>query len=384
MTLDTVPFLELTRFDETIVGEATEAFQRFFTSGQYILGGEVSGFEKACAEALGTKHALGVSSGTDALILALMSLGIGQGDEVVCPTFTFFATAGAIHRVGATPVFADIELSDFNSSAEQIARHITPSTKAIMPVHLFGQCADQDKLRKLAKDNDVALIEDAAQAFGAHPGVAANGAGAVGDYGCFSFFPSKNLGGFGDAGLVTTQDDTLAEKARIMRTHGGKPKYYHSVVGGNFRMDPIQAILLGLRLKRLDAATAGRIANAEAYTARFRDAGIGAPNEGQKDVDLAWPTVVRGHHIFNQYTLRVGKGRRDALREHLDAKGVGSQIYYPVPMHLQPCFRYLEHKKGDFPNSERGADEAISLPIFPELTPDEINYAADQVIAFFK
>jgi len=389
-----VPFLDLTRFDGDFEAEASEVFSRFVRAGKYILGPEVENFEAACAASLGVKHALGVSSGTDALLLSLMSLEIGAGDEVLCPAFTFFATAGTIHRSGATPVFTDIDLADFNSGAAQLEPHINEKTKAIIVVHLFGQCAELAPIRALAEARGIALIEDAAQAFGARDND--NAAGSVGTFGCFSFFPSKNLGGFGDAGLVTTGDEHHAERARILRTHGGKPKYYHHAIGGNFRIDALQAALLALRLRRLDAATAARAANAAAYTEIFKDAGIGEPNVGQgaSNADLLWPTVQRGRHIFNQFCIRVPGGtragaagpsseRRDALRQHLTDRGIGTQIYYPVPMHMQPCFAHLGYAPEDFSQSLRASAEALALPIFPELSHDELRCVAKNVTDFF-
>lgn len=379
--VNAVPFLELTRFDADLKHELEQKFSAFLMSGSYILGPEMAAFEKKCAELIGVKHAFGTSSGTDSLLLALMALNIGPGDEVICPTFTFFATAGTIHRTGATPVFVDVELHDFNTSAELVQAAITERTKAIMPVHLFGQCAPLAKMRELGPP----IIEDAAQAIGAVGDCGP--AGAVGAFGCFSFFPSKNLGAFGDAGLITTQDDDLAEQARIMRTHGGKPKYFHKVVGGNFRMDPLQAVLLGPKLPRLDAATEQRIKNAAVYTEAFRAAGVGEPNDGQRDsaAPLLWPVASGGRHIYNQYVIRVpGKGRRDALMAHLDKKNVGTQIYYPVPMHLQQCFASLGGKRGAFPNAELACDEVLALPIFPELREEELAYAAKSVVEFFQ
>jgi dTDP-4-amino-4,6-dideoxygalactose transaminase len=384
VTVTNVPLLDLQRIDASLQAELHEAFGRVLASGHYILGPEVDAFERECADYVGARHALGVSSGTDALLLALMALGVGAGDEVICPTFTFFATAGTVWRTGARPVFVDSSLADFNCLAEQIAAKVGPRTKAIIPVHLYGQTADMPEVMRAA--NGVPVIEDAAQALGAR-GAADRGAGTVGAFGCFSFFPSKNLGGFGDSGLVTTNDDALAERARVLRAHGGKPKYYHRVVGGNFRIDALQAALLRPKLRRLDAWTERRRANAAAYSRMFSETGIAAENTGQRGSGLPailLPTASQQRHIFNQYCIRVpGAPRRDQLRAFLSEHGIGTEIYYPVPMHLQECFSSLGHQKGDFPLAETAAEETLALPIFPELTSDEIAFVVERVVAFF-
>ena len=360
-----VPLLDLTRGDEALTRESMDAIARVVKSGYFILGPEVDALEKETAATLGAKHAIGVSSGTDALLLALMALGIGAGDEVICPTFTFFATAGTIWRSGAKPVFIDCDANSFNASAFEKA--ITAKTKALMPVHLFGEAVAMEPVLALAKDKGIAVIEDAAQAIGAtHNGRAA---GNLGDFGCFSFFPSKNLGAFGDAGLVTTNDDTLAERARLMRMHGMHPKYFHHMVGGNFRIDALQAAVLRVRAKRLAQWTAQRQNNAALYAKLLN----GVPH-------IVLPSIGAGH-IVNQFVIRV-PGKRDALQAHLKQQGVASEIYYPVPMHAQACFAELGYKPGDFPRAEKLATEVLALPIFPELREAELRFVAEQISAF--
>ncbi|MEI9999326.1 MAG: DegT/DnrJ/EryC1/StrS family aminotransferase [Verrucomicrobiota bacterium] len=361
-----------------------EAFLRVLRSGHFILGPEVEAFERALETFTGAKHALGVSSGTDAILLALMALGIGPGDEVLCPTFTFFATAGCVTRVGATPVFADVCPVCFNLDVRDAARRITPRTKAILPVHLFGQAADMDASRELAEAHHLRVIEDAAQAMGAtYRGAQA---GTLGDFGTFSFFPTKNLGAFGDAGALVTNNAALYERARVLRTHGMEPKYHHALVGGNFRLDALQAALLGVKLPHFDSYTAARRRNAARYTALLgalpgvavaRAEACGAASfatAAPADARLVLPVgYAHNGHIWNQYTVRVpGAGQRDALRAHLTAKGIGTEIYYPLPLHEQACFTALGHKPEDFPVSHRLAGEVLSLPIYPELPEGQI------------
>jgi len=390
-----VPLLDLRRHGKEIDAELEEAFRRVLYSGQYVMGPEVSALEAECAAYVGARYAIGVSSGTDALILALMMLGVGPGDEVICPTYTFFATAGAIWRVGARPVFCDIHPTCYNCDPASMVRAITGKTKAIIPVHLFGQCADMSAIVPIAAEAGIPLIEDAAQAIGADS--SCGRAGTIGAVGCFSFFPSKNLGALGDAGLVTTNDGDLAAKARILRTHGAEPKYYHHVVGGNFRIDALQAALVRIKLRRLDEWTANRQRNANLYNRLFTESGIAAPNSCQtgcgqqcstssdaKNAQLLLPVVCQPRHIFNQYVVRVvGEGKRDKLRDYLRSRDVGSEVYYPVPMHLQKCFSSLGHSIGAFPVSERAARETLALPIFPGLTDAEIGYVVEQVNSFF-
>jgi dTDP-4-amino-4,6-dideoxygalactose transaminase len=381
--LSSVPFLDLTRIDPELDRELIDRFTRFVGDGRYILGPEVEAFERECAEYVGAPHAIGVSSGTDALLVSLMALDIGPGDEVLCPTFTFFATAGSIWRTGARPVFVDVGLGDFNVTRELLEAKITPDTKALVVVHLFGQCADTDAIRALASERGIAIIEDAAQAFGAR--YRGCGAGAMGTLGCFSFFPSKNLGGFGDAGLVTTGDDRLAAKIRALRSHGATQKFHHSLVGGNFRIDALQALLLRPKLRRLDAWTAARQKNAALYTEMFLATGLAELNQGQTETTakLLLPVARQERHIFNQYVVRVPGGRRDALRAYLQEVGIGTEIYYPVPTHLQACFAPQRYARGDLPGAELAATEVLALPIYPELAEAEIRYVVEHVGRFF-
>lgn len=362
------------------------AFVRVMHSSQFIMGAEVEHFEAACAEALEVKHAIGVSSGTDALLLALMALGFGPGDEVICPAFTFFASGGSIARLGATAVFADVEPLTFNLDAEDVKRRITRRTKAIMPVHLYGQSANMDAIMAIAAEHNLAVIEDAAQAFGAR--YKGKRVGGIGEFGCFSFFPSKNLGGFGDAGLLTTNDDELARQARILRVHGMEPKYYHQLVGGNFRIDALQAALLAVKLPEHERFHKARAGNAAYYNQQFVKAGLAA-EEGQatEGFPLILPTVAEGNeHIWNQYTLRVrGTGAaenvRDALRTHLQGLGIGCEVYYPVPLHRQECFAHLEPV--ELPVSEALAAEVLSIPVFPELSRPQQDEVVSTIAGFF-
>lgn len=340
-------------------------------SGRYILGPEVDAFEREVADYIGVEHAIGVSSGTDAIMVALMSLDIGPRDEVITTPFTFFATGGCIARVGATPVFVDIEADTFNIDAAQVAAAVTDRTRAIMPVHLFGQACDMEDLLAVAKKHDLAVIEDAAQAIGTKSSIGP--VGALGAYGCFSFFPSKNLGGFGDAGLVTTGDATLADKARVIRAHGSKPKYYHRVVGGNFRIDALQAALLRVKLRELEAWTAQRRANADRYDAAFASANL------PKSL-LETPTRRFEGHIYNQYVIRTSK--RDALQARLQAEKISTAIYYPVPLHRQECFAGLGYREGSLPVSEQASAEVLALPTFAGLGEVRQQRIIDTVVAF--
>ena len=370
-----VPILDLTRQYRAIKAEIDTAIQRVLESGRFILGPEVEAFEREITEYLGVKHAIGVASGTDALLLSLKALGIGPGDGVIVPSFTFFATAGVVANVGATPVFADIDPQTFNISTENVKEILyhpsSPITiRAIIPVHLYGQPADMDEIMRLAKEHDLYVIEDAAQAIGAE--YRGQKVGTIGHLGCFSFFPTKNLGAYGDGGLVVTNDDELAEKVRMLRVHGSKPKYYHHLVGTNSRLDALQAAILRAKLPHLDEWTVTRQEIAARYDELLRDvSGIGLP----------FRTPDRTH-IFHQYTIRVLNGRRDTLQKHLREQGVGVQVYYPLPLHLQPCFRHLGYKEGDLPESERASREVLSLPMFPELTEEEQDYVVQAIKAF--
>ena len=365
-----VPLLDLNAQNLALEPELKAVFERVLRSGQFILGPESVAFEKEMAQFIGVKHALGVSSGTDAILLALMALDIKAGDEVICPTYTFFATAGCVARSGATPVFVDSAPDSFNVDPADVARKITARTKAIIPVHLFGQCAEMDSILALAKGKGIRVIEDGAQALGAT--YKNRHAGTMGDFGTFSFFPSKNLGGFGDSGLLITNDDALAERATLLRTHGSKPKYFHKFVGANFRMDPLQCGLLRVKLPHYNSYTQRRQANAAYYTEKLSD----QPGVGSK-LMLPKAEKERGH-IWNQYTLRVvGGGRRDSLKNHLADRKIGTEIYYPVPMHQQECFAYVGTEKESLPVANRLAEEALSIPIFPELKREQL----DEVIA---
>lgn len=363
-----VPLLDLTRQNAALQHELTAAFERVLQSGHFILGAEVEQFERECAVMLGARHAIAVSSGTDAILVALMALGLGPGDEVICPAFTFFATAGCVARVGATPVFADVDPVTFNLDPADAAKRITPRTKAIIPVHLFGQSAEMDGIMALARENHLAVIEDAAQSLGAR--YRDRACGTIGDVGTFSFFPSKNLGGFGDGGLVATHRDDLAERICLLRTHGAKPKYYHKTVGGNFRLDALQCALLRVKLPHLPAYSTARQGNAQFYQEQLGRlpgvalAGTPAADNARIVLPVALPHV---DHIWNQFTLRVpGGGQREALKRHLTAQGIGTEIYYPLPLHRQECFAHLPAVA--LPLAERLASEVISIPVFPELT----------------
>lgn len=364
-----VPLLDLKAQFVRIKDEVTAAIHSVLESQRFILGPEVSELEKAIAEYSNCAAAVGVSSGTDALLASLMTLGIGQGDEVITTPYTFFATAGSIWRVGAKPVFVDIEPETFNIDPTKIEAAITDKTKAIIPVHLFGQIAEMDPIVEVARKHDLYIIEDAAQAIGAT--YKGRKAGSIGTVGCFSFFPSKNLGGMGDGGMIVTQDVELADRLRQCRNHGSKPKYYHKWVGGNFRLDTLQAAILLVKLRYLDDWSAKRRANAARY------------NELFVDVEEVITPTIREYNvsIYNQYVIRVP--RRDELQAYLKDKGIGTAIYYPLSLHEQECFKSLGYKKGDFPESEMAAAESLAIPIYPELTDEQIQYVVDCVKKFF-
>jgi dTDP-4-amino-4,6-dideoxygalactose transaminase len=362
-----VPLLDLQAQYQPIRDEILAAMTRVADSQRFIMGPEIDALEQELAAMLGIRHAIAVSSGTDALLLALMALDIKAGDEVITPTYSFFATAGCVSRLGARPVLVDIDPVTFNIDVSQAIAAITPRTKAIMPVHLFGQSADLDPILDAAGRAGIAVVEDAAQAIGAT--YHARPVGGVGAFGCFSFFPSKNLGAFGDAGLVTTNDDALADRARLLRTHGMRPKYYHHVVGANFRMDALQAAILRVKAPHLPAWTDARRANAATYRDLFAAAGLGGRGQtrGLTPSQILLPVESSGcRHIYNQFVIRTSE--RDALKRHLDAEGIGNEIYYPVPFHLQPCFADLGYAAGAFPHAERAAAESLAIPIYGELT----------------
>ena len=386
-----VNLLDLKAQNGALDAELRAAFERVLRSGHFILGPEVEKFERDLAAFAGTPHALGVSSGTDALLLALMALGIGPGDEVLCPSFTFFATAGCVARLGATPVLVDSLPATFNLDVRDAARRVTPRTRAIIPVHLFGQAADMDAVLALAAQHGLRVIEDAAQALGA--AYRGRPVGTLGDCGVASFFPTKNLGALGDAGALVMRDAALFERARILRVHGMEPKYHHQFVGGNFRLDALQAALLAVKLPHAAAYTTARARNAALYTARLgalpgvrvaaaEDDARSAtePEQARLVLPVALP---ERQSIWNQYTLRVpGAGRRDALRAHLAARGIGSEIYYPVPLHEQACFASLRYRPEDPPWAHRLAGEVLSLPIYPELPEAELEEVGAAVAEF--
>ncbi|HEY6923995.1 MAG TPA: DegT/DnrJ/EryC1/StrS family aminotransferase [Steroidobacteraceae bacterium] len=384
-----VPLLDLKPQYQPLAAEIQAVIAKVCASQGFILGPAVKELEASVAAYSQCRFGIGVSSGTDALLLALMALEIGPGDEVITTPFTFFATAGTIARVGARPVFCDIDPATFNISAQAVEgflggqcerrgehlinRNTGGRAKALMPVHLYGQVADMGALLSLARHYGLKVIEDAAQAIGADD-TDRKRACSFGDVGCLSFFPTKNLGAFGDAGMCTTNDLALAERMDILRVHGGKPKYYHSFIGGNFRLDELQAAILNVKLKHLDNWTRGRQRNATFYDAAFARAELGGVRTPQP--------VAGGRHIYNQYVIRAHN--RDGLRAHMAAAGVGSEIYYPIPLHLQKCFEYLGYRRGDFPHSERAAEETLALPIYPELSEMQLQYVVDTIAAFYR
>jgi len=361
-----VPLLDLQGQYQPLRDEILRAVERVCDSQRFIMGPEVEGLERELAAMLEVAEAVGVSSGTDALLAAMMALGIGPGDEVVTTTYSFFATAGCIARLGARPVLVDIDPVTYNIDPAAAAAAIGPRTRAIIPVHLYGCSAAMDELLAVAGKAGVAVIEDAAQAIGAR--YSERPVGGIGTLGCFSFFPSKNLGAFGDGGLVTTGDAALAHRVRLMRNHGAERGYHHAFIGGNFRLDALQAAVLRVKLPHLEGWSEARRRNA----ARYRE--LMAPLVTRGLVTL--PVEPAGcRHIYNQFVVRVP--RRDAVRAALEARRVGTQIYYPVPFHLQECFAYLGHRRGEFPHAERAADETLALPIYGELTDDHLRYVAD-------
>jgi dTDP-4-amino-4,6-dideoxygalactose transaminase len=368
-----VPLLDLQAQNDPLRSELLTTIANVYESQQFILGPAVGAFESAIADYLQVKHAIGVSSGTDALLIALMALDIGPGDEVVTSTFSFFATAGCVARVGATPVLVDIDPVTFNLDPAAVARALTPRTKAIIPVHLYGQSADLDPILAAASAAGIPVIEDAAQAIGTrYQGRPAGGLGAIG---CFSFFPTKNLGAFGDAGLVVTNDEALAHRMRLLRAHGAEPKYFHKIIGGNFRIDTLQAAVLHVKLPHLARWTEARRRNAAIYRELF------AARRLAKHVCL--PQERAGdYHIYNQFVIRARD--RDGLRRHLQAAGVGTEIYYPVPFHLQECFAYLGHGRGAFPRAEEAAASVLALPIYSELTQSQLEYVVDSVARHYE
>ena len=387
--MPSVPLLDLKAQYTQIRAEVLPILEAVCAEQRFILGAHVTALEAEVAGYCQSKYGIGVSSGTDALLLALMALKIQPGDEIITSPFTFFATAGTIARANGVPVFCDIDPVTFNLAPAAVQSFLERDceqrqgrtfnrlsgheVKAIMPVHLYGQSADMDPLTQLARRYGLKIIEDAAQAIGTEyrGGVRA---GSMGDIGCFSFFPSKNLGAFGDAGLCTTNDPELAESMRILRVHGGKPKYYHALIGGNFRIDELQAAVLRVKLKYLDGWTARRQAHAAYYGRAFKDAAFAGKLEAPR-------STAGCRHIFNQYVIRAQ--RRDQLREFLQSKDIGTEIYYPLPLHLQTCFAYLKYGPGAFPESERAATETLALPVYPELSQEQLDYVIASIAEFY-
>jgi dTDP-4-amino-4,6-dideoxygalactose transaminase len=374
-----IPLLDLTAQNNRLRDEVHRAIDGVIDSSQFILGPEVEALELEIAAYSGCRFGVGVSSGTDALLVSLMAVGIKPGDEVITSAYSFFATAGGIARLGARPVFVDIDKDTLNLNPEGIEEAITDRTRAIIPVHLCGQMADMDPILALAKRYGLYLIEDAAQAIGAE--YKEQRAGSIGHVGSFSFFPSKNLGGFGDSGMVTTNDGELADRLRLLRNHGHRPKYYNQVIGGNFRMDAIQAAVLRVKLNYLDAWTDARIAHAATYRRLFLDSGLTEEISGPARVSLP---IEHGNrkHIYHLYQIRAA--RRDELISWLKQHGIGCEVYYPVPLHLQECFRELGYKPGDLPESERAARETLALPIYPELTDSMQRQVVDCIASFYR
>jgi dTDP-4-amino-4,6-dideoxygalactose transaminase len=373
MAASKVPLLDLKAQFAPLRADILEAIARVCDAQQFILGPEVEALERELQAFLGIPHAVGVSSGTDALLAALMALGVSRGDEVVTTPFSFFATAGSIARLGARPVFVDIDRATFNIDVDAIASKITSRTKAIMPVHLFGQSAHMAPIVEIAERTGVPIVEDAAQAIGAC--YRGRPVGGIGTIGCFSFFPTKNLGAFGDAGLMTTADGVLARKLRAIRQHGGEVKYHHDVVGGNFRLDALQAAILRVKLPNLDGWTAARRRNAERYEALFKKADLGG-------VVVLPSRSADSTHVYNQFVVRVPE--RDRVRAYLQSSGIGTEVYYPVPLHLQPCFHELGYRAGSLPVAETAANEALALPIYGELREEQQSSVVEAIGNFFQ
>lgn len=375
-----VPLLDLKAQYAKLRDEIEPVIKNIIEEQRFILGKELTDFENNIAQYTGAKFALGVSSGTDAILISLMALNIGHGDYVATTTFSFFATAGCIARVGAKPVFVDIDEETFNIDNNKLEEALKKySIKAVIPVHLFGQMADMDGLLQLKNKYGFTIIEDAAQSIGAQY---KNGgsAGNFGDTGAFSFFPSKNLGGFGDGGLVTTNDERLYEKLHCLRNHGSKVKYYHDYVGGNFRLDNLQAAVLNIKLKYLESWHEGRRKNAEKYEQLFKEKGL--LDYVKLPTAIYKSSGVKNYHIYNQFV--IGVKDRDLLKKHLIDNGIGCEVYYPLPFHLQKCFEYLGYKKGDFPVAEKASEEVLAIPIYPELTTEQIEYVVERIGSFYK
>jgi dTDP-4-amino-4,6-dideoxygalactose transaminase len=369
-----VPMLDVNRENSRLASQLEAAMADVARSGGFVHGPACHKFEAEMAKYCGTEHAIGCASGSDALLLVLMALGIGPGDEVIVPSFTFFATASAVWRLGAKPVFADIIPDTFNLDPADVLYKITANTKAIMPVHLFGQCANMKEIKQVASAaRGIPIIEDSCQAIGSESGGVRTG--SLGKAACFSFYPTKNLGGFGDGGLITTSDGELAAQLRVLRDHGQQPRYYHHFVGINSRLDALQAAVLSVKLPHLDSWAAARKRHAERYQTEFSRRGLSGSIVTPKTADTC-------HHVWNQYTVRVKNGRRDALQKYLADRKIGSAIYYPVPLHLQKCFAALGHEPGSLPKTEQACREVLSLPVYPELTEAEQGAVIEAVAEF--
>ena len=368
-----VPLLDIPASYETILQDVKKNIDQVIQSGRFVLGPIVEELEEKIATYCKTKYAVGVSSGTDALLISLMAAGVGEGDEVITTPFTFFATAGSISRLGARPVFVDIESDTFNIDPSQIEKSITDKTRAIIPVHLYGQSANMNPILELAQRNNLVVIEDAAQAIGSE--YEGRRTGSMGNYGCFSFFPTKNLGGFGDGGMVTMSSEYDYNQIKALRVHGSNLKYYHKLIGGNFRLDALQAGVVLAKLQYLDQWTEKRRKNAQTYNQLFKEKGIAD--------QLILPLEVIPRHVYNQYVIRVNNNR-DELRSFLTENNIFTEIYYPLPLHLQDCFASLEYKKGAFPESEKAANDTIALPIFPELAKEQLVYVTEKINEFIK
>ena len=375
-----VPLLDLKAHHEPLHKEVMTAIEQTFRSQAFILGPDVAKLEERVASYCQTQFGIGVSSGTDALLIALMAIGISPGDEVITSPYSFFATAGAVARLGGKPVLVDIDPTTYNIDPSKIASAITKKSKAIIPVHLYGQCADMGPILDLAQRHNLKVIEDAAQAIGAEYRDGRR-AGSMGTVGCLSFFPSKNLGALGDGGMVVTNDQELAERIKVLRVHGGKPKYYHKMIGGNFRLDTIQAAVLNVKLNYLDDWTQRRQENARRYETLFQQSGLVQKGKVRLPAPVYRESGAKHYHIYNQFVLRVPQ--RDQLMAYLKEKGIGTEIYYPVPFHLQECFQYLGHKIGDFTEAERAAKETIAIPIYPELTAEQQTQVVGAIEEFY-
>jgi dTDP-4-amino-4,6-dideoxygalactose transaminase len=387
-----VPLLDLKPQYQLLKKEIDEAVQKVIESQYFIMGPDVAKLEEEINQYLGCKYSVGVTSGTDALLLALMAIGIKPGDEIIVPTYSFFATAGVVARLNATPVFTDVDPVTFNMDPKDFEKRITSKTKAVIPVHLYGQSAEMDEIVSIAKKHNIKIIEDCAQAIGTQY-KDGKFVGSIGDIGCFSFFPSKNLGCFGDGGIVTTNDEELYHMMKIMRMHGMEPKYYHKVIGGNFRLDSLQAAVLRIKLPQLDSWSAKRRENADTYTKLFIQAGLaeeaGKIKHDAKNKILLPKAIydnaagVKNFHIFNQFIIRVAE-KRDELLDFIRKNEIGCDVYYPVPFHRQECFTYLNCNDEEYPVSNQAAVTSLALPIFPELTNEQLKFVVGTIAEFYK